>query len=128
MLDPPKVKSRTIKEIDDIGKIWAKNEKNKRGTRSLKTKGIREFKSYQRNLNQLSKVVDESLHQIRKQMQQNKVNHVRYLAHTKSYPSTQHSLESIKQSLPLPKQTIDQYDDTNPEERVMNEQYLCDDS
>lgn len=56
----------TIQRMDEVGKIWSKNEKQKRSNKSLKRKGVRQLGNFQKKLNQLSRVVDDTMMQIRK--------------------------------------------------------------
>lgn len=63
-----------ISRIDDIGKIWVRNEKQRKINNSFKRKGVKEIGSYKRDLAKLSRFVDETQMQIRKNVQQAKID------------------------------------------------------
>ena len=48
----------TISGLDDVGKIWLMNEKAKRQNHSLKRRGIKQIRSYKKDLNKLGKFAD----------------------------------------------------------------------
>jgi len=47
--------------MDEVGKIWFKNERQRRQNKSLKRKGVRQIVKYQKDLNKLTRVVDEAV-------------------------------------------------------------------
>ena len=52
--------------MDDVGKIWAKNEVQRRKIRTFKRRGVRRINSYQKQLEKLNRLADETILQIRK--------------------------------------------------------------
>ena len=67
-------------KMDDMGCIWKSNERQRRTVKSLKKKGVRQISSYQRELNKLNQVVDETMMQIKKNIQKDKVDRDRLTA------------------------------------------------
>ena len=57
-----------IPNMDNVGKIWLKNEKERRENRSLKRKGLREIKRYKKSLDKLSDTVNHSITEIKKNL------------------------------------------------------------
>ena len=76
--------------------------------KSLKKKGVRQISSYQRELNKLNQVVDETMMQIKKNIQKDKVDRDRLTAmsRTTKKQSTARIKDMLKM-LPLPNPTID---------------------
>ena len=55
-----------IGKLEAIGQVWSLNEKQRRKNKSLKRQGIKQINTYKKELNKMTKVVDETLMNIRK--------------------------------------------------------------
>ena len=66
-----------IPKMDDIGKIWLQNDKQKRQNKRLKRKSMRQISQYQKDLDRLGRICDEGIVQIKKNIQKDRVDRAR---------------------------------------------------
>ena len=120
--DSKRATRSVISRMDDVGKIWAKNEKQKRQNKSLKRKGVRQICQYQRELTKLNRFVDDQMMQIRKNVQQDKIERDRLrlayevatgakdAADTRLGQAGTRDAHDRLLSMPVPNPTVDQAD------------------
>lgn len=62
-----------------MGKIWVSNERQRRDNNTFKRKGLKKINKYKRELTSLGRVVDETMMQIRKNVQQDRIERDRVM-------------------------------------------------
>ena len=97
--------------MDNVGKIWLQNEKQRSQTRRLKNKGLRTIRKYNKSLDKISNTVDAISLQIRKNLQKDKIDKMKLESMRKGMinyrPGEGINYAEMRKYLPVPKTTIE---------------------
>ena len=97
--------------MDNVGKIWLQNEKQRSQTRRLKNKGVRTIRKYNKSLDKISNTVDAISLQIRKNLQKDKIDKMKLESMRKGMINyrvgERINYTEMRKYLPVPKTTIE---------------------